>query len=124
MKRFITITAFIILTSCEQHQNKMLENATIVERVSFKVNKGFSNEDGQQAMLKLNEFVATQPGYVARVTSIDTNNVFLDIVYWKTLENAKAAAENIMNEESIQEVFDIIDKESMVFGHFEVFNIH
>lgn len=102
----------------------MLENATVVERVSFKVNKGFSPEDGKKAMLMLNQFVTMQPGYVARVTSLDKTDMFLDIVYWETLESAEAAAKNIMKEESLSEVFDIINQESMVFGHFEVFNTH
>lgn len=123
MKTLTLLTTLLILMGCQKNQNPMLEKSKTVEHVSFKINENFSVDEGKNAMKLINGFVSEQPGFIARVTSVNDNNEFLDIVFWESLPEAKAAAKKIEEQPSLAKSFEVIDMESMVFGHFEVFNV-
>jgi len=113
----ITIWAF----ACSGKMEKM-ETAKIIEMVNFSINKGIDIEEGKSAMISLSDFVSKQPGFIGRKTSISEEGRFLDIVYWADLESALRASEKAMKDESLRRVFEIIDQESMVFQHYEIFH--
>lgn len=99
-----------------------MEQAKIIEMVSWKSKEGISTEDAKLAITKLNDFVKEQPGFVARKTAIAEDGRFLDIVYWTDIASAKIASEEALKSEICLRVFSTIDEKEMTFHHFEMFN--
>ena len=63
-----------------------------------------------------------QKGFVSRTTTISKDGIFLDLVYWEDVESAENAAEQIIEVPKNAESFEVINQETMQFGHFEIFN--
>lgn len=43
----------------------------------------------------------------------------MDLVFWESMEDAQAAAEEIMKLEAAQTAFRVIDEQTMEFHHFK-----
>lgn len=122
MKKGLLIAFCIaVLYGC-QNKTKVMNKATVVERVSFQLNEGYSVEQGKEAMTGLNDYLIKQKGFVSRTTTVSEDGIFLDLVYWEDLESAKNAAEKIMKEPKNAQSFEVINQGTMQFGHFEIFN--
>lgn len=99
-----------------------MEEARIVEMVLWKSKEGIAVDDAKASIVRLNEFVRQQPGFISRKTSIAEDGRFLDIVLWADLAAAKSASEKAMQNEEVVKIFSSIDEEEMIFQHFEIFN--
>jgi hypothetical protein len=98
------------------------ENAPVIEMVLFKTNEGINLEDAKRELTKLNDCVASMPGFVLRKTAYSDNGQFLDLVFWTDLSSAKSASEKVMQDEKALQVFSIIEQKTMRFEHFEILN--
>ena len=99
-----------------------MKKATVIEMVLFRTNEGVTPEESKNKLISVNEFLIKQEGFISRKISISDDREFLDIVFWADMNLAKAAANNLMNYPEICENFDVIDRETMTFKHFEIFN--
>jgi hypothetical protein len=99
-----------------------MNKATVIEMVLFRTNEGTKPEEGKTQLNKLNDFVAKQGGFISRKTAVADDGQFLDIIYWTDLSAAKAASEKAMQDLDMMKVFSIIQKQTMLFKHFEIFN--
>ena len=99
-----------------------MKKATVIEMVLFNINEGVTIEFAQKELIKVNEFLAEQEGFISREISISNNGQFLDIVYWADMNSAKAAANKVMQNAELLKIFSIIDEKTQVFSHFEIFN--
>ena len=65
---------------------------TTVEIIMFGLNNGVNEADFVAANQPVDEWVKAQPGFCYRsLTQNPESKLWSDIVYWDTLENAKAA---------------------------------
>ena len=100
----------------------MLEQATTVEMVRYTLKEGIASATGEEARKNLNAFIQKHPGFLHRVTSVDNEGVYLDLVFWKSLKEAQAASELALKTPEVAQQFAVIDESSMLFGHSAVFN--
>jgi len=125
--KYAVVLAFIggaFLLSSTVKQPNMNQQATVVEVVVFDLNEGVNPEEAKEAIRSLNDFVSEQPGFVERRTGIATDGKWIDIVYWTDLASAERASEQLMKDPASQQVVGLMNSETMLFKHFELFNAH
>ena len=98
-----------------------MKKATVIEMVLFKVNEGIELEFAKKELIKVNEFLAEQEGFVSRKISISDEGQFLDLVYWTDMDSAMAAANKFMQNADMLKISSIIDEKTELFKHFEIF---
>ncbi len=90
-----------------------------VEAVTFNLVAGGDPSAFVAANGKVNEWLRKQPGFLTRELSRLEDGSWLDIVHWKSTNDAKQAAERIMAELGDCECMRMIDPESVKMSHGE-----
>jgi hypothetical protein len=98
------------------------DKAKIVEIIRFKAKEGVNSEEFQMGMVKFNDFLVKQEGFISRKISLATNGQYLDLAYWTDLDVAKTAFEKADEHPGFGKVLDMMDLETELFGYFEIFN--
>jgi hypothetical protein len=92
----------------------------VLELVVFKLAPGVSGEQFVAAADGLSTWVSRQPGFISRELSHDAEgDRWIEVVWWKTMADAKAAAELAMTSESCAPMFALIDTKSILMVHAE-----
>jgi hypothetical protein len=99
-----------------------MKKATVIEMVLFNINEGITTEFAQKELIKINDFLVNQPGFVSREISLSDTGQFLDLVYWTDMDSAKIAAEKAMQDPEFLKICRIIDEKTELFKHFHIFN--
>ncbi|MEM8863091.1 MAG: hypothetical protein AAGD96_32675, partial [Chloroflexota bacterium] len=68
----------------------------VLEVVVFKLAEGVSDEAFLQAAQGIEAWLETKPGFISRRLSNDGQGSWLDLVEWKSMEEAQTAAADIM----------------------------
>jgi hypothetical protein len=98
----------------EAHAGKALE------LVVFKLRDGVSREQFLGTVDAVSSWIRQQPGFVSRELSYDAaGERWIDFVWWRTMDDAHAAAERAMSSESCAPMFALIDMESTLMIHAE-----
>ena len=99
-----------------------MNKATVIEMVLFKVKEGIEIEFAQKELIKVNDFLTKQEGFISRKISISDERQFLDIVFWTDMNSAVTAANKVMQNADLLKIFSIIDEKTQLFKHFTIFN--
>ena len=92
----------------------------VLELVVFKLKDGVSGDELLGTVDAVSEWIAKQPGFVSRELLHDAGGErWIDIVRWRGMDDAHAAAELAMSSESCAPMFALIDMESMLMAHGE-----
>ena len=92
----------------------------VLELVVFKLTPGVSREQFLAAADGLTDWARRQPGFLSRELSYDAEgDRWIEVVWWRTMADAKGAAEVAMTSESCAPMFALIDMESAVMIHAE-----
>ena len=90
------------------------------EVVSTKFKDGVSLAEQEKLMAKLNEIVKTFEGFKSRDYYYSSENGrWVDFVVWESLEQAKKASEQAMQNPEAGKVFSQIDEKSTIFSHYK-----
>ncbi|MDH4048463.1 MAG: hypothetical protein OEW68_14515 [Gammaproteobacteria bacterium] len=90
-----------------------------IEVVIFKAKAGVSDSQLQTAALAVTVILKEMSGFISREFGASEDGKYIDIVHWKDLTSAKAAAEKVMSIPKCGEFFGLIDqKKQMQFMHF------
>lgn len=89
-----------------------------IEVVIFKAKAGISDEQLGTTALAVTPILKAMPGFISREFGTSEDSQYIDVVHWKDLPSAKAAAEKVMNIPKCCEFFGIIDQNQMQFMHF------
>lgn len=90
----------------------------VLELVVFGLKPGVARERLLETAGPVSEWIAEQPGFVARELFEDADGArWIDAVRWETLEQAHAAAEAAMTSESCAPMFALIDMEAALMVH-------
>ncbi len=93
----------------------------VLELVVFKLNEGVSREQFLATNDAVSAWIRTQPGFISRELSYDAEgDRWIDVVWWESLEQAQAAAEEAMTSEDCAPMFALIDMESTLMVHGEL----
>jgi hypothetical protein len=92
----------------------------VLELVVFKLREGVTREQLLGTTDAVSAWAAEQPGFISRELSHDAEgDRWIDIVWWRTLEDAHAAAERALTSETCAPMFALIDQESTLMIHGE-----
>src|SRR5829696_7028285 len=82
----------------------------VLELVVFGLREGASREDVLATSEAVSGWAGRQPGFISRELSYDAEgDRWIDVVWWKTLDDARAAADRAMTSESCAPMFALID---------------
>lgn len=90
-----------------------------IEVVIFKAKNGISDNQLRTAALAVTPILKKMPGFINREFGVSEDGQYIDIVRWKDLPSAKAAAEKVMSIPKCGEFFGLIDQSQMQFMHFD-----
>lgn len=90
---------------------------SVAEIVIFKLNHDVSVEQLLSAAQGIDSILQKMPGFVSREFFLTTDDRWVDLVRWGTLEDAQRAAQEVMSITKCLEFFKLIDKKSMQFLH-------
>jgi heme-degrading monooxygenase HmoA len=90
----------------------------VLELVVFKLRGGATREDLLASAGAVSDWAGSQPGFISRELSYDKEgDRWIDIIWWRTMEDAEAAAELALNSEACAPMFALIDEESTLMIH-------
>lgn len=94
--------------------------AKVVELVVFKLNEGVTPDELLATNGAVSRWAAEQPGFVSRDMAYDAEgDRWIDVVWWRSMEDARAAADAAMHSASCAPMFALIDMESTLMVHGE-----
>jgi len=97
-----------------------MEKAKAIELVIFKFKSGIDDQKALEVFTALNEILKTYIGFVSRQFAKATDDTWMDMVYWESIEHAKTAADDIMKNPKAVELFGYMDETKMNFYHFSL----
>lgn len=93
-------------------------NGTTLELVVFKLRPGVSKEDFLSTNDAVSTWIGQQPGFVSHELLYDAqDDQWIELAWWKSLEDATAAADRAMTSETCAPMFSMIDTETMQMLH-------
>lgn len=98
------------------------KNVNAIELVIFKPKPGFNTEKVKASLLSLTPILEAYNGYIGRELALNQKNKWMDLIFWESMEDAKFAAADVMENEKALKAFEVIDKQKMEFFHFEPVN--
>ena len=93
---------------------------TTIEFVTYRLKAGISKQQLTATHDAVNSFLSSQPGFYYRSNSNDKDGLIYDIVYWQSMEHAKAAGEAFMKHSAGQSLIAITDVSSVSMQHMLV----
>lgn len=93
----------------------------IVELAQFKTKSGISDTEVLAASHEAQEgFLAKCKGFVSRELLKSDDGEWVDILHWKTMEDAQKAMQDMMASPSTKKFNEVIDPSSIKMMHLEV----
>jgi hypothetical protein len=93
----------------------------VLELVIFKLSDGATREDLLATVDAVSDWAKSQPGFISRELSYDAQgDRWIEVVWWRTIEDGHAAAELALTSESCAPMFALIDEESTLMVHGEL----
>ena len=86
-----------------------------LELVTFRTTR--SGQEFIDANASINDWLKRQPGFMSRHLAERDDGSFVDIVFWRTREEALAASGKIMEEMAQSEAMTMIDPMSLQMSH-------
>lgn len=92
----------------------------VLELVVFKLNDGVTRDRFLGTNDAVSAWISRQPGFISRELSHDVEgDRWIDILWWRSLDEAHAAAELATTSETCAPMFGLIDMESTLMLHAE-----
>ncbi|MCE7986584.1 MAG: hypothetical protein DYG89_35880 [Caldilinea sp. CFX5] len=91
----------------------------ILEVVLFRAKAGVSDEQVLQGSAQIQPWLAGAAGYLKREVSKNEDGQWVDIVHWRSLDEAQQAAEQLMAEPTAAAFMSMIDPESITMLHVQ-----
>ncbi len=89
-----------------------------LELVLFKLKEGATREQLLATEGGVTRWAQEQPGFISRELSYDADgDRWIDVVWWRSMEEAGAAAEAAMRSQSCAPMFSLIDMDSTQMIH-------
>jgi|SRR5882724_8445965 len=89
-----------------------------IEVVIFKAKSGTPDSQLRAAATVVTAILKEMAGFISRELGVSEDGQYIDVVHWKDLASAKAAAEKATSIPECGEFFGLIDQSQMQFMHF------
>ena len=94
-----------------------MNNSPVYEIVVFKANEGITPEQVIAGAQSIQPFLENYEGYISRQLIQTDDNQWVDFVTWEGLEQAHAAAEDIMKQPEAGQFMRVINPDSINMMH-------
>lgn len=94
-----------------------------LEQVRFRTQEDVTEDALLQAAETTSSWLKQQPGFSYRTLVCDTDGTWTDLIYWSSLENAKAASEAFMGSVETKPFMALIDPETVKMQHFSMLHL-
>ena len=92
----------------------------VLELVVFTLRACASREELLGTVDAVSSWIAEQPGFISRSLVEDREGErWIDVVWWRSMAEAQAAAERAVSSESCAPMFGLIDMDSTLMVHGE-----
>lgn len=91
----------------------------VLEIVHFRTKPGVGETDVLTASAETQEWLRQMPGYLHRELSLNDDGLWIDIVHWRSLAEAQAAAQAIMQQPCAANFMTMLDPEQLTMYHLE-----
>lgn len=96
------------------------QEAKVLELVVFQLTDGVTRDELLATVDPVSRWAAEQPGFVSRDLVHDAeHDRWIDVVWWRSMEDAHAAAEAAMHSPSCAPMFALIDEKETLMLHGE-----
>lgn len=96
-------------------------SSTVLEIVKVKLKAGIDDGSFMEESKKFHEnWLSKQPGFQKRLTLKSSEGEWVDILWWDSMEDAKATAEKVMQEPSAAAWFGMMDESTVSMYHGEI----
>ena len=96
----------------------MAKDGRTLELVVYELSEGVSREQFVATNGAVSNWISKQPGFISRELVYDGDgDRWVDVIWWETMEDARAAAELSQTSESCAPMFALIDIESALMLH-------
>jgi hypothetical protein len=92
----------------------------VLELVVFKLRDAATREQFLGTVDAVSEWARQQPGFLSRELYDAEGDGWIDVVWWRTMEDANAAAAVALSSASCAPMFALIDQESTQMIHGEL----
>jgi hypothetical protein len=90
----------------------------VLELVVFRLGEGVSREQFLGTVDGVSRWISRQPGFISRELAYDGDgDRWIEVVWWRSMAEAQAAAELAMGSDSCAPMFALIDMESTLMLH-------
>lgn len=89
-----------------------------IEVVKFRLAAGVTQGDLESASRAAGEVLSTFDGFISRDLGQSEDGTFIDVVRWRDMGCAQAAADNAMKSPVCGSFFQLIDASSIDMSHF------
>lgn len=89
-------------------------NLSTLELITYTLKPGARTENLLATNQDMSEFLQQQPGFIYRSLSQDTEGTWIDICYWQSEDEAKAASDALMKDPRGLALIDLCDPASVV----------
>jgi heme-degrading monooxygenase HmoA len=96
------------------------DRSPVVELVISRLNHGITREAYLQAAMAVEADLRRMPGFLSRQLLLEHQGLWFDIVHWRSMEAALAAADALMKLESAQPINAMLDPVTLKMYHLEL----
>jgi hypothetical protein len=90
----------------------------VLELVVFKLNPGVTRDELLATNAGVTAWASEQPGFISREQAYDEEgDRWVDVIWWRSLEDAQAASAAAMSSPSCAPMFALIDDASTLMLH-------
>ncbi|ONI84652.1 hypothetical protein ALI22I_29375 [Saccharothrix sp. ALI-22-I] len=96
---------------------------SVVENIRFRLIDGVTEADFRERDKKVHfEYMAQQPGFVSRWSSVSAEGEWFVVVLWATPEDAQATINGFFGAPETQEFLAAVDKTTVAAGSYTLVN--
>lgn len=90
----------------------------VVEIAIARAKEGVTKEELMATVEAVSQWAKRQPGFISRdLTYSETDAMWIDVIWWESLEAAEAAAQAAMTSDACAPMFAVIDLENTQLLH-------
>lgn len=93
--------------------------SNVFEIAEFKLNSGVDEAAALKAAEKVSQFAKEQAGFIRRSLTKSSDGIWIDVIEWKNMENAKLAGSKFFQDPRNAEFGAMIDGETVRMQHLD-----
>jgi len=115
----LLVTSLAGIVSCGRQDNKA-HNGHVIEIAKFRKKTGVDETEFKRAVTAIDRFAEQQAGLISRDTGPDEKGGWIDIVRWRDMASARAAAKAAETSEICAKAFSLLDPKFEEMNHITV----